>query len=75
MVDLKPIQSQKEALEKVHYQLAITATDDSEQTTAEIICRDQRGGKKRDLPQEQEKHAMVITPQHQTCRQLQITPR
>ena len=74
MVNLKPVQSQKEALEKVRHQLAITATDDSEQTTAEIICRDQRRGEERSLPQEPKEY-LVITPQHQTCRQLQITPR
>ena len=73
MANLKPIQSEKEAVAEVHHQLAGTTADDGEQTPAEIICRDQRRSEKRDLPQEHEEHALVITPQHQTCRQLQIT--
>lgn len=73
MANLEPIKSEKEALEEVCHQLAGTTADDSEQTAAEIIRRDQRRGEKRDLPQEHEKHALVITPQHQTCRRLQIT--
>ena len=73
MANLESIQSEKEALEKVHNQLAGTTADDSEQTSAEIIRRDQRRSKKRDLPQEHEEHALVITPQHQTRRQLQIS--